>query len=176
MTAKLLVVAGPPCAGKSTRAAAIAKKFGFRWLQTDRILSALIPGSDRRKSDRDIAYRATLVIAEELLNYSHSVVLDATYTSPECRQAVRACVSALGVPFYLIQCRVCPEVAVARFKRRTDHSAIDLSESRIRELATQYRYGEFGLTLVAELSLADALQRVEEYLQKAEPISSDRSW
>jgi predicted kinase len=176
MTAKLLVVAGPPCAGKSTLAAAIEKEFGFRWLETDRVLSALIPGSDRRKSHRAVAYRATLVIAEELLNYSHSVVLDATYSSAEYRHAVRACASRLEVPFYLIQCRVLPEVAVARFKRRIDHLAIDLNERRILELVTRYRYGEYALNLVPEMSLADALGRVKEYLQKAEPIISGRSW
>jgi predicted kinase len=175
-TAKLLVVFGPPCAGKSTLACAIATKFEFRWLQADRLLSALVPGSDRKKTDRDIAYRAALLIAVELLNCSHSVLLDATYGSTEHRKAVEASACALRAPLYLIQCRVSPQLAVDRFKSRDSHPASDLTESRVRDLATRYRYGESGLILRSELPLSDALQRAEEYLCRSEPPVLDASW
>jgi predicted kinase len=176
MTVKLLVIAGPPCAGKSSLAAAIAVKLGFHWLQVDRILSTLIPNSDRGKRDRDVAYRAALLIAEELLDCSRSVLLDATYGSHEQRKAVEACAVAQRVPLYLVQCRVSPEMAVARFKRRGRHPAIDLSERRVRALAAGYRYSEVGLTLGAEMPLAASTRRVEEYLLQVEPGCACGSW
>jgi predicted kinase len=176
MAALLLVLSGPPCAGKSSLAAALAAKLGIHWLHTDMMLSLLIPNSDRRKSDRDLAYRSTLATAKEFLKDSRSVLLDATYGSQEHRQAVEACAEALDVPLYLVQCRVSPELAVARFKSRGAHPATDLSEDRVRDLATRYRYFESGLILAAELPLADRLHRVEDYLLKGRPIGTDGSW
>ena len=173
---KLLVISGPPCAGKSTLAHAIATSFEFRWLQADQILTALIPSSDRRKTDRDIAYRATLLIAEESLIGSRSVLLDATYGTIEHRKAVEVSVSAHRTPFYLIQCRVSPQMAVDRFKRRESHPAIDLEENRVRDLASRYQYAGLGLIIPSELGLSDALERAHEYLCNSEPLVPDGSW
>jgi predicted kinase len=179
MTARepiLLIIAGPPCSGKSTLAAALATALGFEWLQTDVILSALIPGSDRRKSDRDIAYRATLLLAGHLLRCSRPVLLDATYGSTEHRQAVEACAAAAGVSLHLVQCRISPQTAVARFKERGDHPATDLDEDRVRDLAERYRYFEPALILSAETPAAEAIRRVTDHLERGAPVPSDGSW
>lgn len=160
----LVVIAGPPCAGKSTLSRAVARNYAFRRLEMDAILSRLIPQSDRRESDRLIAYRAMLLTAAELLSYAHSVVIDATFTSPECRNELKNCAAESGAKVRLIQCRIAPEVAVSRFRRRTGHSAVDLDRERVRLLAEEYPYEAFGLILDTDVPLRDCLKKIDTYL------------
>ena len=174
--AKLLILAGPPCSGKSALADPISKTLDFRWLQADRILSELIPDSCRTKSDRDLAYRAMHLLAEELLRCSRSVVLDATYGPSVHRESVEALVETLAIPLYLIECQVSPETAVSHFKSRHLHPAQDLTEERVRDLAHRYCYSGRGLTLPAEQPHLAKLQRVDVYLREAKPLRVDGSW
>jgi len=176
MFPKLLVLSGPPCSGKSSLSAAIATKTGFCWLETDRILSTLIPHSDRRKSHRNLAYRVTLLIADELLNCGHSVLLDATYGSYKHRKAVEDCAKHAGVPLFLVQCNVSPEVAVGRFRARGAHPARDLTECRVRQLASRYRFCPLGVTLTTEMTLTEMITIVQSYIEKDEPVRLDGSW
>ena len=174
--AKLLILAGPPGAGKSTLAKSIQKMLGFHWLQADRILSELRPDSDRGKADRDIAYHAMHVRAEELLRSGSSVVLDATYGPQEHRRAIELLAAALKVPLFLVELTIAPDVAVARFRQRIDHPASDLNETRVRAIAERYPFGKIGLTVAAETSEIEALKLAEEYLSTAEPVRIDGSW
>lgn len=156
-------------------AASLARDSDFHWLQVDRILSVLMPTSDRNQRDRDVAYRAMILTASELLRCGRTVLLDATFSRAEHRRELEECALALRTPLYLIQCRVSPEVAVTRFKRRTDHSAVDLSEDRVRRLAQTFEYVEAGLCLsgsdIAALSYA-----AKSYLDEGKPICLDGSW
>ena len=176
MAAKLLVLAGPPCSGKSSLAESIQVRLEFHWLQVDQILSKLMPDSSRNKSDRDVAYRAMHLLAENLLRCTSSVILDATYGSSEHRKAVEALVVDLAIPLYLVECRVSPDTAVARFRARPNHPALDLSEQRVRDLAHRYRYSGLGLTTAAESPRLVALNCIEDYVRKNEPLCLDGSW
>jgi predicted kinase len=176
MVAKLLVLAGPPCSGKSTLAGSIQTSFGINLLQADRILSNLIPDSQRSKSDRAVAYRAMHMLAEELLRCARSVVLDATYGLSVHRKAVETLVTNLAAPLYLIECHVSPDTAVTRFRNRPDYPASDLTEARVRDLAQRYCYSGQGLALTAEMPRVVMLERVEDYLRQTEPLSADGRW
>jgi len=159
MGPKLIVCAGPPCSGKSTLAAALATRFDCRWLQADRVLSLLLPGSDRNEADRLLGYRATLMIASEIIVCSRSVVVDATFTTPACRELLRSCVYELRAETHVIQIRVTPETAVRRFKMRSGHPATDLSEARVRDLAENYPFSPAGVMLDGVLPVEVALHQ-----------------
>jgi len=150
--------------------------FGFRWLKVDSILSHLVPNSDRCKSDRNLAYRAMLLLAEELLSCGQHVMLDATYASSEHRLATEILAAKLAAPLFLIEFHISPEAAVSRFKNRSGHQAIDLTEIRVRDLANKYPYSELGLTIMAEQQTADVLPYIDSYLRRAEPLNTDGSW
>jgi predicted kinase len=173
---KLLILSGPPCSGKSSIAEAIQQRRDFHWLQLDRILRRLMPDSLHDRKDRDIAYRAMHFFAEELLRGGRSAVLDATYSSTEQRAAVEAIAGALAIPFYLIECRVSPDTAAARFKERTAHPALDLTEALVRDVGSRYCYSGEGLALAEAASLADNLQQIEIYLRNGTPLPSGNRW
>ena len=82
---RLIVVAGPPCSGKSYLAEILANHTGIRHLEMDTIRARLMPESRHAKPDRDIAYRTMHFAAEMLLSAGHSVILDATYMPVEHR-------------------------------------------------------------------------------------------
>jgi predicted kinase len=176
MAALLLIVAGPPCSGKSTLAGLIESELGIGRLQVDSILSALIPDSKRERNDRDIAYRAMHMLARELLGRGHAVSLDATYGTQIHRQAVEAIVADLAIPLFLMECHVSPDTAAARFNARCDHPALDLTEERVRDLARRYCFTGLGLAVNEEMTVAAALNQVAHYLLAARPISIDGAW
>lgn len=173
---RLLVLAGPPCSGKSSIAEAIQQRLDFHWLQLDRILRRLMPDSLHDRKDRDIAYRAMHFFAEELLRGGRSAALDATYSSTEQRAAVEAIAEALAIPFYLVECQVTPDTAAARFKERTAHPAIDLTEALVRDVGSRYCYSGEGLTLAEATSLADNLRQIEHYLRNGAPPPPGNRW
>ena len=176
MAAQLLIVAGPPCSGKSTLARLIETQFGIGRLQVDHVLSTLIPDSTRERSDRDVAYRAMHMLARELLGRGHAISLDATYGTRMHRQAIEALVADLAVPLFLIECHVSPDTAAARFNARRDHPALDLTEERVRDLARRYQFSNLGLAMAEATAPADALAQVESYLRAARPLSIDGGW
>ena len=45
---RLIVLAGPPCSGKSTLAALFARNFGATYLAVDSIRSTILPGAGNR--------------------------------------------------------------------------------------------------------------------------------
>jgi predicted kinase len=136
----VIVVAGPPCAGKSGVAVRIATALDIPHLEMDRARARILPDSDQRVEHRDIAYRAMHYAAEQLLLRGTSVVLDATYTASVCRRDALEMTDRAGATFYLFECEVPPAVARERFRTRADHPAVDLTPSRVAMLADEYPY------------------------------------
>lgn len=176
MAVYLLVLAGPPCSGKSTLGGLIETEFGIRRLQVDAILSDLIPDSQRNRADRDLAYRAMHMLAKELLACGHAVTVDATYGNGRHRAAVETLVGSLGVPLYLAECHVAPGTAVDRFKNRLNHPALDLSEQRVRDLAERYPYSQQGLTVNEDTPSHAALKEIKAYLLRRISLHVDGRW
>ena len=176
MAAQLLIIAGPPCSGKSTLGSLIECEHGIGRLQVDRVISTLIPESARVRSDRDIAYRGMHMMARELLGRGHTISLDATYGTQVHRQAIEALVTDLAVPLFLIECHVSPDTAAARFNARRGHPALDLTEARVRDLAGRYRFSNLGLAIAEATAPAVALARVESYLRAAKPLDVNGCW
>jgi len=163
----LVVVCGPPCAGKSAIAGRLATRLGVAHLEMDAIRIRLIHDSKHEEAHRDIAYRAMHDSAELLLKAQKVVVIDATYTRALQRRELKNLADRLGANVYLIQCSTGPETAVARLQARPPgtHAAADLTPESIRTAASSYSYADGALLLrTDDRTLEDCLVSAQCYL------------
>ena len=91
----LVVFSGPPCSGKTTLAAELARRRGWEHLSMDRTRQRILPGT-HTEADRHVAYRAMHWAAELLARAGRNVILDAPYRHPEDRDDLAAGVAAGG--------------------------------------------------------------------------------
>jgi adenylate kinase family enzyme len=154
---------GPPCAGKSTLAAEVARRLGLPHLSMDATRQRLLPDAAHTRADREVAYRAMEWAAEMLPD----VVLDAPYGHDEDYAGL----VRLGA--VVIECRVSPETAVRRFRERgPDAVRKDLTEDVVRRMVEEYHYRSGALVIDTErVSAAESVDRVLSVLQ---PRRGDR--
>jgi predicted kinase len=137
---RFVAVGGPPCSGKSTIARNLSAALSAPHLEMDRFRERVLPHSDQRVQDRDIAYRAMHFAAELLAPWCRTIVLDATYTAALCRRWLVDVVDQTGGTLVVIECRVSVAAAVERWTKRAAHPALDLSADRVAMLARDYPY------------------------------------
>lgn len=167
----LILFAGPPCAGKTTLAAAVSARRSIPHLQMDATRARILPDAAHTRADRRVAYRAMHFAAELLLAKGVWVILDAPYGHPEDRAEIAAVCAATGAPLLLVECRVSPETAVERLRGRgPDTVRLDLTPARAEEMVRGYPYMRAGLLLDTEaLPPEECLARIEEYLDAGCP-------
>jgi predicted kinase len=137
---RFVVVAGPPCSGKSTVARRLSDVLPAPHLEMDRFRERLLPHGDQRVEDRDLAYHAMHYAAELLAPWSETIVLDATYTAAVCRRGLVEVVQQCGGAMLVIECVVSVAAAVERYHQRGLHPALDLTAERVAALARDYPY------------------------------------
>jgi len=108
----------------------------------------LLPDSTHTRADRRVAYRAMHWAAELLLGAGAGVILDAPYGHPEDREELARVAARSAVAARIIECRVSPAVAAARFRERgADKVRLDLTERRVKRLVREHTYTGRGLVL-----------------------------
>jgi predicted kinase len=158
----VIVIAGPPCSGKSTIASHVAARLNLPHLSMDATRQRLLPGASHTRADREVAYRAMKMCAELLHKARASVILDAPYGHKEDRDAIAA------VDPLWIECRVSPETAVRRLEARGFvPERPDLTPAIVRESAANWQYSEHALVLDTETLSVD--QCVEAVLNANSP-------
>ncbi len=159
----LIVFAGPPCAGKSTLAEELARRRHLPHLSMDATRERILPTARHTRNDREVAYRAMHFAAELLLGAGVTAILDAPYGHPEDRAELAR---IAGAQLKLIECRVSPETALARFRQRgPDAVRKDLTEELVQRLVREYPYAGEGLLLdTGQLPPAQCLERIEAWL------------
>ena len=160
----LIVFAGPPCSGKSTLAAEVARLRGLPHLSKDATRERLMPGATHTRAERQVAYRGMHFAAELLLAAGAGAVLDAAYDQPEDRAELAR---IAGNECKLIECHVTPGIAAARLRERglDDPARPDLNEERVRRMARDYPYSGAGLQLDTTVLAPEAcMARIAAYL------------
>ncbi|MCI0385880.1 bifunctional aminoglycoside phosphotransferase/ATP-binding protein [Streptomyces sp. CNQ085] len=127
---RLVLVGGLPGRGKSTLSGALADRMGVTLLSSDRVRKELagIPaerpapapyGEGLYTPERTRAAYATLLDrAASLLSSGESVVLDASWTDPEQREAARRTAERAGAELVALHCRTPGDVAASRLAGR----------------------------------------------------------
>lgn len=139
---RFVVVAGPPCSGKSTLAARLSQLLSAPHLSMDEFRQRMLPQSDQRVEHRDIAYRAMHLAAELMAPWCPVVVVDATYTARTCRADLLQVVERVSGHLFVVECHVDPATAEQRLATRHMHPAVDLTPARVVALAQDYPYSD----------------------------------
>ncbi|MEV0777439.1 AAA family ATPase [Streptomyces sp. NPDC050428] len=127
---RLVLVGGLPASGKSTVAGALADRFGFTLLSSDRLRKELAGLPPERPAPAEYekgvytptwtrrTYDELVGRASALLSAGESVVLDATWNVREYRNAAAEAARRHGADLVSLRCEVPPEVAAHRLATR----------------------------------------------------------
>ena len=153
---------GQEHAGGGSGAAARHRRI-FRWTPRG---SAFCRARRTRARTAQVAYRAMHFAAELLLRAGAGAVLDAPYGHAEDRAELAQIVAASGAELRLVECRVSPEAAVERFRRRgPDSVRLDLTGEVVAQQVREYRYSGAGLKLDTDtLAPGECIERTEAWL------------
>ena len=132
-----MVVAGPPCSGKSSLARALASELLVH-VQIDAVFDLLLPGSDRNPDDRLLAYEAGARLARVLLDHGRTPMVECTYAWRRQRATLANVVDEATTSFRVVEVVTAPEEAVRRYRLSPGHRATDLTERKVRERAESY--------------------------------------
>ncbi|MEU6036790.1 AAA family ATPase [Actinomadura sp. NPDC047616] len=126
----LILVGGAPGTGKTTLAGALADRLGCTLLGSDRVrkeLAGLAPEQPAAAAYREgiydpawthRTYTELIDRARRLLRLGESVVLDASWTAPEHRDAAAEAARHEHADLFALRCEAPPEVAAERLRTR----------------------------------------------------------
>jgi predicted kinase len=177
--ASVLVLAGPPCAGKSTVGRLVAKQQpdqAVSFVQVDTLFDLLLPESDRGRDDRSLAYEAAHSLVGTLLQHDRSCVLECTYARRDQRASLsRALAGFAAPPLHLVELTVTTDDALARFGSR--HDATDLDEVSLRERVENYPYWTGAHQLQSGSGTPETLaQRIVSLMARSALAVDARDW
>ena len=173
----VLVLAGPPCSGKSSvgrvlsTSAADARSV---YIEVDALFSQLFPDSDRNRRDRLLGYDTAHAVARTVFGAGLMPVLECTYSSRAQRTSLAAAFDDIpALPLWVVEFQVSPEEAVQRFRRRYEPS--DLDEHMVRERAGSFPYSDKAMRVTPSTAVPHEVARqiTAWWAEQPEPIPVD---
>lgn len=153
----LIIIAGPPLAGKSSLSTTLGKMIKAQVLIQDDVLTEIIPNSDRNLQDRISSYMEMHSRAQRFLDLGENVILEGTYS----RSAYRSGLITLSGfnKIVIIEIRIEPDEALKRFQKRTGHPGTNNTIEIIELAAKNYAYSDEAIQL-------DSLDPTENHATK----------
>jgi len=122
----LLITCGLPGTWKTETSEEISKIKGYPILRTDLIRLEVLKDEDifdekiaSNMSKRELVYDETFRRAEDLVQKSKGVILDATFVTHELRRHAAAIAAKHNMTFVILQTHCSEEVAIGRILKRT---------------------------------------------------------
>ncbi len=100
----LIIVCGLPGTGKSTLAAALAKRRGAELLSSDVIRKRMFPAPSYSEEEKSAVYEEMARACEKALAEGKGVVADATFYKKRLRDRFRSIAEAAGTRAFFILC------------------------------------------------------------------------
>jgi predicted kinase len=167
----IVVLSGPPCAGKSSVGKLLAADGSRVYVEVDGLFSLLFPESDRNRQDRMLAYDAAHHVARGLANRGLTPILECTYARAEQRAGLTKLLA--GTPLWVVELEITPDEAIRRFRNRPQ--ATDLDEELLRERVEHFPYGNQGLHL-QPAPPADLAAAIDAWLQPTPKAADPTAW
>jgi predicted kinase len=121
----LIIVAGPPCTGKTTLAKKIAAKFKLLLLYKDGIKEPLMDslGAENREKSRKIGiatYKVLYVLFESAMRTGNSLVIESNFYAEYDSDKLSSLIRKYGYAAVQIQCRSEGKVLFERYMKRAN--------------------------------------------------------
>ncbi|UCD09614.1 MAG: AAA family ATPase [Dehalococcoidales bacterium] len=121
----LIIVAGPPCTGKTTLAEKIAEKFNLLLLHKDGIKELLMDslGAENREESRKIGiatYKVLYHLFESVMRTGNSLVIESNFYAEYDSDQLNPLIRKYGYTVVQIQCRTEGEVLFERYMKRAN--------------------------------------------------------
>ncbi len=160
----LAVVLGLPGTGKTTFAAALAKRLGAAHLNTDLIREELGLKGQYSEAARSLVYQAMAARAEAALLDKQPVVVDGTFYLPALRAPYRKMGEKFGIRPCWIQIAASEAAVRRRVARKRQHSEADFNVYlRIRDAWEPLE--DEHLELSSEENLEEMVGKALDYLR-----------
>lgn len=175
----VLVLTGPPCAGKSSAGTLLAADPSLgrtAHIEVDSLFSLLLPGSDRNRRDRMLAYDAAHQVARLCVERGLTPILECTYSRLEQRAGLVTALADLpAAPLWVVEFFVSSDDAVERFRRRDQET--DLDDQEVRERAEAFPYSGQALRVVSSgAAPEDLARRIAAWLRSRPAPSRRELW
>jgi predicted kinase len=121
----LIIVAGPPCTGKTTLAEKIAGKFNLLLLCKDGIKEPLMDslGAENREESRRIGiatYKVLYTLFDSVMRTGNSLVIESNFYAEYDSEKLNSLVRKYGYTAVQIQCQTESEVLFERYMERAN--------------------------------------------------------